>query len=119
MRLFHFRYNREVAASALRATGGALLAGVLTGCAMSAVYAKCGFRGCPGDAATSAEVRALFERHPVLEAPNLLSVRTLDHVVYLGGIVDTDFERQIAASVASEAPGVARVVNSIGLANGR
>jgi osmotically-inducible protein OsmY len=54
-----------------------------------------------------------------LEPPNLLTVRTLDHVVYLSGVVDTDFERQMAESVALEAKGVARVVNSIGVSGGR
>ncbi len=91
-------------------------AGALPGCA---VFTKCGFGGCPGDAEITAQVRALFDQHPVLEPPNLLQVQTLDHVVYLDGVVDTDFERQIAESVAHEAKGVARVVNSIGLSGGR
>ena len=89
-----------------------LLAAVLCGCS---VYRKCGFEGCPGDAAITAEVEALFHQHPALEPPNLLSVRTLDHVVYLYGLVDTDLQRQTAESVALQAPGVARVVNSIGI----
>jgi osmotically-inducible protein OsmY len=46
-------------------------------------------------------------------------VQTLDHVVYLSGVVDTDLERQMAESVAREAPGVAKVINSIGLSGGR
>ncbi len=80
---------------------------------------KCGFDGCPGDAEITANVRALFSQHPVLEPPNLLNVQTLDHVVYLYGLVDTDFEREIAESVALQAPGVASVVNSIGLRGNR
>jgi osmotically-inducible protein OsmY len=128
MRLFHFRHSSRAEAPGWGAAGVALLlaggaaavfGGGLAGCAASAAYSKCGLRGCVGDAAITAEVKTLFGRHPVLEAPNLLSVQTLDGVVYLGGIVDTDFERQIAASVATEAQGVVRVVNSIGLANGR
>jgi len=47
-----------------------------------------------------AEVRALFHQHPALE-------------------VDTDLEREMAESVARQAPGVAKVVNSIGLRGGR
>jgi osmotically-inducible protein OsmY len=89
-----------------------VLAAALQGCA---VYEKCGLRGCPGDADTTARVNALFDQHPVLEPPNLLHVQTLDHVVYLTGLVDTDLERQIAESVALEAGGVTKVVNSIGL----
>jgi osmotically-inducible protein OsmY len=89
------------------------------GCAVYETYKKCGFSGCPGDAAVTANVRALFDRHPALQAPNLLSVQTLDRVVYLSGVVDTDLERQMAESVALEATGVVRVVNSIGVNNNR
>jgi osmotically-inducible protein OsmY len=89
------------------------------GCAVYHTYEKCGFSGCPGDAAITANVRGLFDRHPALQAPNLLSVQTLDHVVYLSGVVDTDLERQMAESVALEATGVVRVVNSIGVNNNR
>jgi osmotically-inducible protein OsmY len=64
-------------------------------------------------------VNALLAQHPALQAPNLLQVRTLDHVVYLNGLVDTDFERQMAEAVALEAPGVTKVVNSIGLSGSR
>jgi osmotically-inducible protein OsmY len=84
----------------------------LAGCA---AYTKCGIGGCPGDAKITAEVQALFEEHPALEPPNLLHVQTLDRVVYLTGLVDTDLERQMAESVALQAAGVAKVVNSIGL----
>jgi osmotically-inducible protein OsmY len=89
-----------------------VLTAALAGCA---AYTKCGIGGCPGDAKISAEVQALFGEHPALEPPNLLHVQTLDRVVYLTGLVDTDLERQMAESVALQAAGVARVVNSIGL----
>jgi osmotically-inducible protein OsmY len=93
-----------------------VLTGALPGCA---AYKKCGFAGCPGDAEITAEVRALFDQHPVLKPPNLLEVQTLDHVVYLNGLVDTDTQRLMAESVAHQAKGVAKVVNSIGLSGGR
>ena len=92
-----------------------MLTSALPGCAS---YRKCGFGGCPGDAEITAQVHALFHQHPALEPPNLLEVHTLDHVVYLNGVVDTDLERQMAQSVAHEAKGVKRVVNSIGLSGG-
>src|SRR6266404_142045 len=92
---------------------------VLPGCAVYETYEKCGFAGCPDDQRISRDVQALFEEHPALEPPNLIDVRTLDHVVYLNGVVDTDLERQLAESVAAGAQGVARVVNSIGLNNAR
>ena len=92
---------------------------ILPGCAAYETYEKCGFAGCPDDRRITQDVQALFKEHPALEPPNLIEVRTLDHVVYLSGLVDTDLERQMAETVAAGAQGVARVVNSIGLNNGR
>jgi osmotically-inducible protein OsmY len=91
-----------------------VLAAALSGCA---VYQKCGFRGCPGDATLTAEVRTQLEQYPALEAPNTVRVQALDHVVYLYGQVDTDLERQLAESVARAAGGGARVVDSIAVSN--
>jgi osmotically-inducible protein OsmY len=78
---------------------------------------NCGFSECSGDAKISSNVRAVFHRHAALEPPNLINVQTFDHVVYLYGLVDTEFERQLAGSVALDTPGVARVVNSISVNN--
>ena len=89
-------------------TLGLVIAGALSGCA---TFNKCGFQGCPGDAKITADVKALFDRHP--ELGTSIDVQTLDHVVYLYGLVDTPLESEIANSVALEAPGVARVVSSI------
>jgi osmotically-inducible protein OsmY len=83
---------------------------VLPGCA---TFKECGFAGCAGDARTTAEVQALFNRHPALQPPNEISIQTLDHVVYLYGLVDTNMEQRLAEEVAMQAPGVVRVVNSI------
>lgn len=93
-----------------------LLAGAVPGCA---AYRQCGFHGCPGDAKISAEVQALFDQHPSLEAPNQVYVQTLNQVVYLSGLVDTPFQRRLAESVALEATGVTRVVSTIGVSNER
>jgi hypothetical protein len=90
------------------------LAATLPGCA---TYNKCGLHGCPGDASITAEVEAQLQQYPALEAPNSVRTRTLDHVVYLYGLVDTDLERQLAESVATEAAGGARVVDSIAVNN--
>jgi len=91
-----------------------ILAAGLPGCA---AYRTCGFSGCAGDAKITADVRAQFDQHPALEPPNLIDVQTVDHVVYLHGLVDTDLERSMAESVALDTPGVARVVNSIAIYN--
>jgi osmotically-inducible protein OsmY len=91
---------------------------VLPGCAVYQTYEKCGFGGCADDQRITRDVQALFHQHPALEPPNLIEVQTLDHVVYLNGLVDTDLERQMAESVAAGAKGVRRVINSIGLSGG-
>jgi osmotically-inducible protein OsmY len=87
-----------------------MLTGALAGCA---TYEKCGLEGCPGDSKVTANVRTLFEQHPELGGADSINVQTLDHVVYLNGMVATGLESQEAASVAREAPGVTRVVNLI------
>ena len=98
----------------------ALTIAVLVSCAAPAcaVYRKCGL-GCPGDAQITAAVEARLHEHPAVEPPNLIRVQTLDRVVYLYGVVDTELERYIAESAARETPGVARVVNSISICCGR
>jgi hypothetical protein len=96
-------------------TGLGALSAALAGCA---AYEKCGFHGCPGDAAVTSQVQARFAQHPAIDPPNLLRVQTVDGVVYLTGIVDTDYQRKLATDVAAGAPGVKKVVNSIGLSGG-
>lgn len=99
---------------------GTLLAlGLLCLTAGCATFEKCGLRGCPGDAAISAEVQTLFDQHGALQAPNELHIQTLDRVVYLTGLVNSPREQQLATLIAREAPGVTSVVNSIGLYPGR
>ena len=92
---------------------------VICGVSACAVYRKCGFAGCPGDAQITAAVEARLHEHPAVEPPNLIRVQTLDQVVYLYGVVDTELERSIAESAARETPGVVRVVDSIDICCGR
>jgi osmotically-inducible protein OsmY len=91
-----------------------VLSGALPGCA---VYEKCGFGGCPGDSQISADVRTLLDQHPGAAAPGAVSVQTLDGVVYLYGIVDTELMRDDAGEIALQAPHVKKVVNSISILN--
>lgn len=99
----------------LQAAGiGLVLTAALPACA---VYEKCGFNGCPGDSQITADVRALLDQHPGAAAPGAVSVQTLDGVVYLYGVVDTDLMRQEAEEIALQAPHVKKVVNSIGVLN--
>jgi osmotically-inducible protein OsmY len=93
-------------------TLGLIVSGVLSGCA---TFEKCGFKGCPGDAQITAQVKALFDKHP--ELGTSIDVQTRDHVVYLYGLVDSPVGPEVAESVALGAPGVTRVVSSIAYQN--
>ena len=88
----------------------------LSGCAS---LGRCGLEGCPADREITARVRVLLAQHDALQAPNVVSVQTIDHVVYLKGIVGTPYQKRLATSVAGQADGVTRVVNLIGLDNAR
>src|ERR1700722_2544645 len=81
----------------------------LTGCA---TYEKCGLEGCPGDAKITANVQAAFDHHPDLGPPNSINVETLNHVVYLSGVVSEGNMSETAESAAHEIKGVTRVVNT-------
>jgi osmotically-inducible protein OsmY len=87
-----------------------ILAGALAGCA---TYQKCGLDGCAGDARVTSNVQTLFNQHPELGPPGSVGIQTLDHVVYLNGIVSSGMERGTAVSLAQSTPGVAQVVSSI------
>jgi hypothetical protein len=84
----------------------------LSGCALYQTYEKCGFRGCPGDAIITANVVLQLDRCSFME-PNAVNVQTIDHVVYLNGVVRSALEISTAESIADQVPGVARVVNSM------
>ncbi len=86
-----------------------------TSCSLTQTYGKCGFSGCAGDAEITAAVRA---RLATKTGSIDVSVQTLDHVVYLYGIVDTDLDRVTMVDAARAVPGVVRVVESIGVRNG-
>jgi osmotically-inducible protein OsmY len=89
-----------------------ILTGVLSGCAAYNTHAKCGFYGCPGDAKITANVLAKFSQRLDLE-PNAITVQTLDHVVYLYGLVSSSLEISTAESIARKVPGVTGVVSSV------
>jgi osmotically-inducible protein OsmY len=91
-----------------------VLLGALPSCA---TFEKCGLQGCPGDAQITAAVTVLLDQHPGVGSPGAVSVQTLDGVVYLYGLVDTDLMREQAGEIALQAPHVQKVVNSIGVIN--
>jgi osmotically-inducible protein OsmY len=94
---------------------GIAAAAWLSGCA---VYEKCGFSGCPGDVEISDAVRQILEQHPGLGPVTIFNIKTLDGVVYLGGTVDTDLQKQEAEDLARTAPHVKKVVSTINPRNG-
>ena len=87
-----------------------ILAGALPGCATFGKYAP---SERSGDAKITANVQATLDQHPELGAPHSISVQTRAGVVYLDGEVSEGLERETAESLATETPGVARVVDSI------
>jgi osmotically-inducible protein OsmY len=88
----------------------------LPACALVDTAQKCGIKGCFGDADVTAHVKAALEEHPAFGWD--VSVQTLNHVVYLHGLVNTDMVRMEIADVVKSVPGVTRVVNSIAVNNG-
>ena len=95
----------------------ALAAVLLVALPACATFEKCGLSGCPGDAQITAAVSALLDQHPGVGSPGAVSVQTLNGVVYLYGVVDTDLMREEAGEIALQAPHVKKVVNSIGIQN--
>ena len=92
-----------------------VLAGAVSGCAAYHEYEKCGPDGCPDDAKITAEVKQALARHPDLEGTDMVYVQTVNHVVYLTGIVDSGLQREAAESIAHKASGVTAVVDNISI----
>lgn len=92
------------------------LAACASGCDLAATYRKCGLSGCPGDAAITADIENQLARRSDVFA-NDISVQTLDHVVYLRGLIDTSVQRERILAIARQTPGAERVVDSLVLRN--
>jgi osmotically-inducible protein OsmY len=87
-----------------------LLAGVLSGCSL---FPKCTPENCAVDTQIKHDVDALFAEHTELGPPGTIRVQSINKVVYLNGLVNSDFERQNAEALARQIPNVKDVVNSI------
>jgi osmotically-inducible protein OsmY len=90
------------------------LAGALGGCA---TFEKCDSAACRDDAAITANVQARLNQSPDLGAPYSIEVQTIDHVVYLNGLVNVGLEKRNAASEVQQVAGVTQVVNNIAVLN--
>lgn len=93
-----------------------LFAAALGGCVSSS--SKCTSAACQADAKITASVQEKLKEHRELGAPNTVYVHTREGVVYLTGQVATDLQRETAETIATQVPGVVRVVNSIALTYG-
>ena len=89
-----------------------LLSGALCGCA---VTQECKVEACADDSQITASIQSLFDQHAEFKPPNFVHVKTVNHVVYLTGQVNTDLVRESAESIARDAADDIRVVNSIAL----
>jgi osmotically-inducible protein OsmY len=91
-----------------------LLAASLSGCVG---FGKCDPESCSGDKKITADVYALFKEHREFGAPGAIRVQTIGGVVYLNGLVETDFERRNAESLVAQVANVKDVVNSLDVRN--
>ncbi len=92
------------------------LAGDMAGCA---AFTHQGMLESPADANISANVHAVLEQSPALEAPNLINVQTRAGVVYLRGLVSTPYQVEAAGSLAARVPGVKHIENLLSIDNAR
>ncbi|HZE43068.1 MAG TPA: BON domain-containing protein [Steroidobacteraceae bacterium] len=91
-----------------------LLAAGLQGCAS---FGKCDPESCTGDKKITADVYAMIKEHREFGAPGTIRVQTINGVVYLNGLVETDFERRSAESLVMQVANVKDVVNSLDVRN--
>jgi hypothetical protein len=68
------------------------------------------------DQKITADVETRFAQNAELEAPNQLSVQTINGIVYLNGLVSTGLQRRDAELAANQVQGVDRIINSIAVA---
>jgi osmotically-inducible protein OsmY len=91
-----------------------MLAAALSGCAD---FRLGGSQIDTADANITADVEARLNQMTDLGPPGAIAVQTVNHVVYLNGIVDVGFEKRSAEAAAREASGVTNVVNNIAVSH--
>ena len=84
-----------------------ILMSALAGCA---TYGKYGSDSM-SDAKVTANVQAAIGQNRAVGAPDSIQVQTIDHIVYLHGMVSEGLQGREAEAIAQQTPGVARVVN--------
>jgi osmotically-inducible protein OsmY len=89
-----------------------LLCAALYGCAATQT---CKVESCADDSQITAKIQSMFDQRAEFRPPNFVYVKTVNHVVYLTGQVNTDLVRESAESIVRDAADGTRVVNSIAL----
>ena len=74
---------------------------------------KCAPEYCQSDTKITADVEAALNNHPEFGPPGELQVHTINGVVYLNGLVNSEMERRTAEVFARQVPNVKDVVNSL------
>ncbi len=83
----------------------------LNGCA---AHRKCEANSCADDAAITATIQSALYANKAIAAWEI-QVQTINHTVYLYGVVDTNVQRSFIEETAHETEGVEKVVNSISI----
>jgi osmotically-inducible protein OsmY len=91
-----------------------LLAGSLQACAS---FDKCAPENCAGDAKITHEVNEMIVQNRQFGAPAAFHIQTINGIVYLNGMVDTDLESREIESRVRSIPNVNDVVNSLTVRN--
>jgi osmotically-inducible protein OsmY len=79
---------------------------------------ECAPEYCRSDAKITEEVQAALNEHSEFGPPGELQVHTINGVVYLNGLVNSEMERRTAEVFARQVPQVKDVVNSLSPRNG-
>ena len=87
-----------------------MLAAALSGCAD---FRPSGAQSGSADANITADVEARLNQMTDLGPPGAIEVQTMNHVVYLNGMVDGGLAKRSAESTARQVSGVTNVVNNI------
>jgi osmotically-inducible protein OsmY len=100
---------------AYKSAHAATLAILLTaGLAACTTPSACMPGDCNADASITEAVKAQLKTVAILPEDEV-TVQTIDHVVYLNGLVDTEREVMDATQLAANVPGVGKVVNKLAL----
>jgi osmotically-inducible protein OsmY len=83
----------------------------LTGCA---AQRKCEANACADDKAITARIEAALYANAAIATWDI-QVQTINHTVYLYGLVDTNVQRAFIEETAHKTQGVEKVVNSISI----